>query len=63
MASLSSKSSLLKTMLGTSLLSFLLCTVARRDLCWLFSWPGKGTSQGTVQLASSEQPPQSLEPH
>lgn len=56
MASLSSKKSLLKTMLGMSLSSFLLCTVARRNLCCLF-WPGKRTGQGTVQLASSEQPP------
>lgn len=53
MASLSSKSSLLKTMLGTSLSSFFLCTV-RRDLCWLLSWPGKRINQGTVQLATGE---------
>lgn len=35
MASLSSKGSLLQTMLSTSLSSFFLCTVVRRALCWL----------------------------
>lgn len=56
MASLSSKSSLLKTMLGTSLSSFFLCTVVRKGLCWLLSWPGNESAREMCSL-----PLQSLE--